>query len=85
MIGQILLCDVVLVHHHWLYILGCCAKQALLDVSCVALRWDKGHIDEWSAMTYPDEVVPYIVSEFKRMKERQADLLGFNTRYRPKL
>lgn len=51
----------------------------------VMSRWDKGHIDEWSAMTYPDEVVPYIVSEFKRMKERQADLLGFNTKYRSKL
>lgn len=36
-------------------------------------------------MTYPDEVVPYIVSEFKRMKERQADLLGFNNKYRSKL
>ncbi|DBA94969.1 hypothetical protein WJX77_012309 [Trebouxia sp. C0004] len=44
-------------------------------------RWEAGNTNEWSALTYPDEVLPFVVAEFKRMKERQAQLLGFNNRF----
>jgi len=44
-------------------------------------RWEAGNANEWSALTYPDEVLPFVVAEFKRMKERQAQLLGFNNRF----
>ena len=44
-------------------------------------RWEAGNTNEWSALTYPDEVLPFVVAEFKRMKERQANLLGFNNRF----
>ena len=46
-------------------------------------RWEAGNTDEWSALTYPDEVLPFVVAEFKRMKERQAHLLGFQKGFQP--
>ena len=39
-------------------------------------RWDEGDFQEWSAITYPDELHEYVTTEFQRIKQRQADLLG---------
>lgn len=42
-------------------------------------RWDAGDLHEWSAISYPDKLLGFIEQEFKKMKQRQAQLLGMNT------
>jgi hypothetical protein len=39
-------------------------------------RWAEGALDEWSAVPYPDALPEYAEREFKRVKRRQAELLG---------
>ena len=39
-------------------------------------RWEEGHIEEWSQISFPDGVLPWAQSEFRRAKDRQASLLG---------
>ncbi|KAK9863401.1 hypothetical protein WJX84_008631 [Apatococcus fuscideae] len=49
-------------------------------------RWEEGHVAERSAIPYPDKVVDYAEQEFRKMKTRQAELLGIsNGRIRSKL
>jgi hypothetical protein len=55
--------------------------SSLIRACASGCRWEAGNTNEWSALTYPDEVLPFVVAEFKRMKERQAQLLGFNNRF----
>lgn len=38
--------------------------------------WDEGSIDQWSAVSYPDKLPEYIEREFKKIKRKQAELLG---------
>ena len=40
--------------------------------------WEEGRLSEWSAVSYPDELLPYIEAEFKGIKKRQAELLGIS-------
>ena len=42
-------------------------------------RWEEGNIDEWSVVTYPDKLLAWAETEFSRMKERQARLLGIKS------
>ena len=42
----------------------------------VIKQWDEGSLDQWSAVTYPDALPEYIEKEFKKIKRRQAELLG---------
>lgn len=51
----------------------------------VQCRWDEGHIEEWSAISYPNELHMYVTREFQRIKQRQADLLGIKDGIRSKL
>lgn len=39
-------------------------------------RWEEGSVREWSAISYPNQLLEYITAEFKRIKRRQAELLG---------
>ncbi|CAL8467388.1 g6925 [Coccomyxa elongata] len=48
-------------------------------------RWEAGDLDEWSAITYPDKLHEYVTEEFRRIKKRQADLLGIKEGIRSKL
>ncbi|CAK0785547.1 hypothetical protein CVIRNUC_008757 [Coccomyxa viridis] len=48
-------------------------------------RWEEGHIEEWSAISYPNELHTYVTTEFQRVKQRQADLLGIKDGIRSKL
>ena len=48
-------------------------------------RWEEGHIEEWSAISYPNELHMYVTCEFQRIKQRQADLLGIKDGIRSKL
>lgn len=41
-------------------------------------RWAEGDIQAWSAVTYPDKLLDYVQREFKRLKARQAALMGIN-------
>ena len=43
------------------------------------------HIEEWSAISYPNELHLYVTREFQRVKQRQADLLGIKDGIRSKL
>ena len=43
-------------------------------------RWEEGALGEWSAVSYPDKLPEYVERQFKRIKRRQADLLGMKTR-----
>lgn len=45
-------------------------------------RWEEGAIGEWSVVTYPDKLPEYVEREFKRIKRKQADLLGIKTEQR---
>ena len=45
-------------------------------LSHAAYRWEEGNIDEWSVVTYPDKLLAWAETEFSRIKERQARLLG---------
>ncbi|KAK9833592.1 hypothetical protein WJX84_002797 [Apatococcus fuscideae] len=50
------------------------------------IQWEEGHVAERSAIPYPDKVVDYAEQEFRKMKTRQAELLGIsNGRIRSKL
>ena len=52
----------------------------------VHCRWKEGHVAERSAIPYPDRIVDYAEQEFRKMKTRQAELLGIsNGRIRSKL
>ena len=57
----------------------------LLSVLSCACRWEEGHIEEWSAISYPNELHMYVTSEFQRIKQRQANLLGIKDGIRSKL
>lgn len=48
-------------------------------------RWDSGNLSEWSAISYPDELLTYVQHEFKKIKERQAALLGIKNGITSKL
>lgn len=50
-----------------------------------ASRWEAGDLDEWSAITYPDQLHDYVTEEFRKIKKRQADLLGIKDGIRSKL
>ncbi len=39
-------------------------------------RWEEGHIEEWSQISFPDGIVEWAEREFRRVKEKQARLLG---------
>jgi hypothetical protein len=39
-------------------------------------RWEEGALGEWSAVSYPDKLPEYVEREFKKIKRRQAELLG---------
>jgi len=39
-------------------------------------RWEEGATAEWSAVSYPDKLPQYVEREFKKIKRKQADLLG---------
>jgi hypothetical protein len=39
-------------------------------------RWEEGDLSEWSAVTYPDKLLEYVEAEFKKIKRKQAVLLG---------
>lgn len=39
-------------------------------------RWEEGSVREWSAISYPNQLLDYITAEFKRIKRKQAELLG---------
>lgn len=38
--------------------------------------WDEGALNEWSAVSYPDKLPEYVEREFKKIKRKQAELLG---------
>lgn len=42
-------------------------------------RWEEGAIWEWSAVTYPDKLPEYIEQEFRKLKRKQAELLGIKS------
>lgn len=42
----------------------------------VLSRWEEGHIEEWSQITFPDGIVEWAEREFRRIKAKQARLLG---------
>lgn len=42
----------------------------------VMKAWDEGNVEAWSAVTYPNTLLQYVEAEFKRLKARQASLLG---------
>ena len=54
-------------------------------IRCAAGRWEQGDFHEWSAITYPDELHEYVTTEFQKIKQRQADLLGIKNGIRSKL
>ncbi len=54
-------------------------------VPVLCVRWEAGDLDEWSAITYPDRLHEYVTEEFRRIKKRQADLLGIKEGIRSKL
>ncbi len=56
-----------------------------LSMLLSACRWEEGHIEEWSAISYPNELHMYVTSEFQRIKQRQANLLGIKDGIRSKL
>lgn len=39
-------------------------------------RWEEGHIEEWSQISFPDRLLPWAQLEFSKMKDKQAILLG---------
>ena len=46
------------------------------DETAVNVRWEDGDLQEWSAITYPDRLLHYVETEFRKIKKRQAELLG---------
>ncbi|KAK9824987.1 hypothetical protein WJX81_003806 [Elliptochloris bilobata] len=51
----------------------------------ILARWAEGEVNEWSAISYPDALHAYAESEFEKMKQLQADLLGIKNGPRAKL
>ncbi|KAL4856782.1 hypothetical protein ACK3TF_002845 [Chlorella vulgaris] len=39
-------------------------------------RWEEGSVREWSAISYPNQLLDYVTTEFKRIKRKQSELLG---------
>lgn len=39
-------------------------------------RWTEGHVEEWSQISFPDQLLPWAEKEFSKMKDKQAMLLG---------
>jgi hypothetical protein len=35
-------------------------------------RWEEGHIEEWSQISFPDGIVEWAESEFRRVKAKQV-------------
>jgi hypothetical protein len=52
---------------------GCRSAEARL---CTSSRWEEGHIEEWSQISFPDGIVEWAESEFRRVKAKQV-LTGF--------
>lgn len=53
--------------------------QLLAHVSAyrvIIKRWEEGHIEEWSQISFPDGILEWVQSEFRRVKGNQARLLG---------
>ena len=42
-------------------------------------RWEEGATGEWSAVSFPDTLMGYVEREFKKIKRKQAYLLGIKT------
>lgn len=42
----------------------------------VMRSWDEGDVNAWSSVTYPNTLLEYVEGEFRRLKARQATLLG---------
>lgn len=42
--------------------------------------WEEGAFNEWSAVSYPDKLPEYVEAEFKKIKRKQAELLGMRER-----
>lgn len=38
----------------------------------VLSRWEEGHIEEWSQISFPDGIVEWAESEFRRVKAKQV-------------
>ena len=55
------------------------------DAGVSDCRWAAGDLHEWSAISYPDALHAYAESEFEKMKQMQADLLGIKNGPRAKL
>ena len=53
----------------------------LVTLSC---RWDAGNLNEWSSISYPDGLLDYVQREFKKIKQRQAALLGVKNGSEPR-
>ena len=47
-------------------------------------RWDAGNLNEWSSISYPDGLLDYVQREFKKIKQRQAALLGVKNGNEPR-
>lgn len=47
-------------------------------------RWEEGAIEEWSAISYPNKLLEYVEAEFKKIKRKQAELLGIKINLRGK-
>ena len=45
----------------------------------ILTRWQEGATAEWSAVTYPDKLLEYVEREFKKIKRKQAKLLGIKS------
>ena len=45
-------------------------------------RWEEGHIEEWSQISFPDGIVEWAESEFRRVKAKQVltSVLGSSSR-----
>ena len=58
---------------------SCCRFQQYKPATTSSLRcrrWEEGNVSEWSTVTYPDGLLEWTETQFSRMKERQAKLLG---------
>lgn len=52
-----------------------CSDHRRVTTRC-ACRWEEGNIEEWSQISFPDGVLGWAQSEFRRVKDKQAELLG---------
>ena len=51
---------------------GCCPAEPRL---CTSSRWEEGHIEEWSQISFPDGIVEWAESEFRRVKAKQVSTI----------